>query len=536
MNGKSRPLMLLLIFMISIPPQAHAGGVVSSATPEATTIGAAVLEQGGNAVDAAIAISLALGVSEPAGSGLAGQTVMLVRSPSGVTEVIHGTTWSPARLPAKVTAAQLRRGHSAASVPSTPKVLDLALRRYGSGTFSWKELVAPAAALAEEGVILGPFRARAFQFYGAALAEQDAARRLFLHPEGRPWVAGDRFRQPVLGKTLRHLARAGAEDFYRGAIAQAIAEDMAANGGWITAEDLATFPEPAIVEPLRATYRGYEIATLPPPFGGWVLLQLLKVLEQMPLEPRQQPGAPRQLQLLEAMRIAHGTRAREPVPSFTNYEKDVAKKISTAEAARLWSEKGETTHFSVVDDQGWVVAVTQSIDSYFGAKVAHPTLGFLYNNYMQGFRLENDGSPYVLKPREMVLSSMAGAIVSEGGQPLLVLGSPGSERIISAVAQVTSQWLDGERNIERAVAAYRVHGTPKSTAFVEGPELPLALLRSLVRAGFSLERPRYGVSDSYLDPYFGGVHAIAWEGGRWVGAADPRRDGAAKASAAPEAP
>ena len=519
-------LTLALLLSLSIP--AGAGGVVSSATPEASVIGAAVLEQGGNAVDAAIAISLALGVSEPAGSGLAGQTVMLVRSPSGITEVIHGTTWSPGKLPAEVTANQLRRGHSAASVPSTPKVLDLALRRYGSGTFSWTELVAPAAELADEGVILGPFRARAFQFYGAALAEQDAARRLFLHPEGRPWVAGDRFRQPVLAQTLRRLAQAGAEDFYRGAIANAIAEDMAANGGWITAEDLATFPEPAIVEPLRARYRGYEIATLPPPFGGWVLLQLMKVLEQMPLEPRQQPGAPRQLQLLEAMRLAHGTRARDPVPSFTNYGEDIAKKISEAEAARLWSEKGETTHFSVVDDQGWVVAVTQSIDSYFGAKVAHPTLGFLYNNYMQGFRLEDDGSPYVLKPREMVLSSMTGTIVSEADQPLLVLGSPGSERIISAVAQVTSHWLDLSRNLKEAVGAYRVHGTPKNAAFIEGPALSQALLAGLVRAGFSLERPRYGVSDSYLDPYFGGVHAIAWEGGRWVGAADPRRDGAVR--------
>ncbi|MEY3041715.1 MAG: hypothetical protein RLZZ174_797, partial [Pseudomonadota bacterium] len=247
MNGKSLPLVLSLLFLISAAPASKAGGVVSSATPEATAMGAAVLEQGGNAVDAAIAISLALGVSEPAGSGLAGQTVMLVRSPSGVTEVIHGTTWSPAKLPAQVTAAQLHYGHSAASVPSTPKVLDLAHRRYGSGVLSWAELVEPAADLAEEGVILGPFRARAFQFYGAALAEQDAARRLFLNPEGRPWVVGDRFRQPVLAKTLRRLAGAGAEDFYRGTLAQAIAEDMAANGGWITAEDLATFPEPAIV-------------------------------------------------------------------------------------------------------------------------------------------------------------------------------------------------------------------------------------------------------------------------------------------------
>ena len=251
----------------------------------------------------------------------------------------------------------------------------------------------------------------------------------------------------------------------------------------------------------------------------------MKVLEQMPLEPRQEPGAPRQLQLLEAMRIAHGTRARDPVPSFTNYKEDVAKKISEAEAARLWSEKGETTHFSVVDDEGWVVAVTQSIDSYFGAKVAHPTLGFLYNNYMQGFRLEDDGSPYVLKGREMVLSSMSGTIVSRGNEPVLVLGSPGSARIISAVAQVTSFWVDIRPDIKAAIDAWRVHGLPSDLAYIEGPEVGLELLDYLVRHGFTLGRPRYGVSNSHLDPYFGGVHAIARQEGRWVGAADPRRDG-----------
>ena len=152
---KSAFLTLTLGLLLSLSIPTRAGGVVSSATPEATTIGAAVLEQGGNAVDAAIAISLALGVSEPAGSGLAGQTVMLVRSPSGVTEVVHGTTWSPAKLPAQVTANQLRRGHSAASVPSTPKVLDLALRRYGSGNFSWRFAVSVVDGGGVEAVVGG---------------------------------------------------------------------------------------------------------------------------------------------------------------------------------------------------------------------------------------------------------------------------------------------------------------------------------------------------------------------------------------------
>jgi gamma-glutamyltranspeptidase/glutathione hydrolase len=144
---------------------------------------------------------------------------------------------------------------------------------------------------------------------------------------------------------------------------------------------------------------------------------------------------------------------------------------------------------------------------------------------MQGFRLQDDGSPYVLKPREMVLSSMAGTIVSRQGSPLLVLGSPGSARIISAVAQVLSYWRDVDANIVRAVDAWRVHGYPDDRAYVEGPQLSSALLAGMAAQGFSLYRPTYGVSDSHYDPFFGGVHAIACEGDRWVGAADPRRDG-----------
>ena len=527
--GALRVLLLAMASTAGSSARAEASdvlGVVSAATPEAVAVGVEVLERGGNAVDAAIAVSLALGVSEPAGSGLAGQTVMLVREPDGTVEVVHGTTWSPANIPDDVTEAQLRYGHTAASVPSTPKVLDLARRRYGSGVLSWSDLVLPAARLAREGVRIGPFRARAFRFYGAELARQEAARAAYLRPDGRPWSEGDLFRQPLLARTLERLAEAGAEDFYTGGIARQIADDMAANGGWITAADLAEFPEPAIVAPLVTDYRGHEVATLPPPFGGWVLLQILEVLEQLPAATLAEDDDARRLALLRALHIGHRSRRESPVPDFTTWADDVARKISPEEARRLLDGAGETTHFSVVDAAGRVVAVTQSIDSYFGAKVAHPELGFLYNNYMQGFRLEDDGSPYVLKAREMVLSSMSGTIVSRDGEPVLVLGSPGSARIISAVAQVASYWIDVEADVEAAVAAWRVHAYPEASAWIEGPRLSPGLLSGLAGQGLTLERPRYGVSDSHFDPYFGGVHAIARQQGRWVGAADPRRDGA----------
>jgi gamma-glutamyltranspeptidase/glutathione hydrolase len=513
-------------------------GAVSSASPEATAAGVEILERGGNAIDAAVAVSLAIGVSEPAGSGIAGQTVMLVRPPGGEAFVINGTTWSPRSLPEDVTAEQLKYGHTAASVPSTLRVLDLAWRRFGSGEVPWAALLEPAIRVAEEGWVVGSFRQHAFRFYHENLVKQPAAAAIFSRADGLSYQAGEVFRQPLLARTLRRLAAAGADDFYRGEIAGQIAADMAVNGGWITARDLAEFPEPAILPALAGSYRGHEVYTLPPPFGGWVVLQILNVLEQADPSLLGADDAGRRLLLIEALRIGHGSRREHPIADYRDYREQVAQYISKAEAQQLLSQSrsasgaagagdsgGETTHFSVVDGDGLAVAVTQSIDSYFGARVVHPELGFLYNNYMQGFQVDDPAAPYALEPLQMPKSSMSATLVARDGQTRLVLGSPGSARIISAVAQTVSYWVDVAPDVESAVAAFRVHVIPPDEAFVEGPELPPDLLAGLADQGFRLLRPTYGVSDSQLDPYFGGIHALAFEQGSWTGAADPRRDG-----------
>ncbi len=524
---------LLLATLLPLPGQGQDqrfAGAVSSATPEATAAGVTILEAGGNAVDAAIAVSLALAVSEPAGSGIAGQTVMLIRDRDAEPVVVHGTTWSPATIPETVTREQLVYGHSAATVPSTPAVLDLAHKRFGSGEMPWSALFEPAIDIAEQGFTVGPFGARSFQRYAPQLAQQPAAASIFLRPDGQPWQSGERFRQPLLAATLRRLARHGAEDFYRGEIAQEIVADVAANGGWISAADLHDFPEPRIVPALRTDYRGHTVYSLPPPFGGWVMLQILELLEQMPAEELAGDDARRRLALLDAIAIAQDSRRQRPVSRFIDYADEIAGKISPATAEALLeayraTRGGETTHFSVIDGDGMAVSVTQSIDSFFGAHVAHPRLGFLYNNYMQNFRLEDDGSPFVLKAREMPLSSMSATIATRDGETVLVLGSPGSARIISAVAQVTSHWIDVGSGIDSAVAAFRVHVVPPDRAYVEGELLPPELLSGMARRQFRLARPAFGVSDSQLDAYFGGVHALALENGAWTGAADPRRDG-----------
>ncbi|MDX1555184.1 MAG: gamma-glutamyltransferase, partial [Xanthomonadales bacterium] len=234
--------------------------------------------------------------------------------------------------------------------------------------------------------------------------------------------------------------------------------------------------------------------------------------------------------LLDAMRIGHGSRRNEPVEDYLDYANDIKHRISKAQARRLLEayqrdQGGETTHFSVVDGGGMAVAVTQSIDSYFGARVAHSELGFLYNNYMQGFQVDDPEGSYYLTELQMPKSSMSASMLLQDGRPILVLGSPGSARIISAVAQVTSYWVDVEADIVAANGAFRVHVVPPDRAYVEGEELDAGLLAGLGARGLTLRRPAYGVSDGQLDPYFGGVHALAFENGSWTGAADPRRDG-----------
>lgn len=505
-------------------------GIVSSATPEATAAGVSILEAGGNAIDAAVAVSLTLGVTEPAGSGIAGQTVMLVKRAGEPAFVIQGTTWSPRSIPGDASEEQLSTGHTASTVPSTLRVLDFAHRKFGSGIQPWAELLQAAIDHAEQGFIVGPFRARAFRNYGDRLKQNPAAASIFINSDGLFYQAGDRLKQPLLAATLRRIAKAGAMDFYEGALAEEIVADVEANGGWISSRDLTAFPEPNVVPAIRSSYRGYDVETLPPPFGGWVVLQILNVLEQGSPNALGSDDDARRLELLDALRIGHGERRSDPVTNYCNYGELIERRTSKTEARRLLdalrtATGGETTHFSIVDFDGTAVAVTQSIDSYFGAKVAHPALGFLYNNYMQGFQVEDPAAPYYLAENEMPLSSMSATILSKDAKPELVLGSPGSARIISSVAQVTSHWVDIAAGIENAVAAFRVHVVPGDKAYVEGGELSPTLLSGLAQRGLTLKRPTYGVSDSQLDPYFGGVHALAFEDGRWTGAADPRRDG-----------
>jgi gamma-glutamyltranspeptidase/glutathione hydrolase len=401
------------------------------------------------------------------------------------------------------------------------------MRHYGSGQVTWADALAPAIRFAEQGFPITGFRHAAVVRDAETLAQDPAARGIYLI-DGRAPAEGATLRQPLLAETLRRLVRDGAMDFYTGAIAREIAADMQAAGGWITYDDLAQVAEPRVMAPVSTRDRGWDVYTLPPPAGGYAVLMALEALATAPARELAQVGTPRTRWLLRALRAAHASRREAPIRDLADPYGEVSARITSAHIRNLMRRRhgGETTHFTVVDASGMAVAVTQSIDSYFGARVAHPTLGFLYNNYMQSLERDDPTHPFALGPRTPPFSSMSATIVARDGQPHLALGSPGSARIISAVTQVTSHWIDVVAGVEAAVAAERVHVVPSNTAYLEQRDAPPDLLRAMGQDGFRLRRQTFGLVDNGLDPYFGGVHAVAREGAGWRGAADPRRDGA----------
>ncbi len=526
MKRASLGALAMLFGLASCPILAATGGVVSAATPEATAAGVEVLEAGGNAVDAAIAVQFALAVTEPAMSGLGGGTQVILKMPGQLPVVINGTTFAPRGVPTDATRQQLQHGRTAATIPSTVRVMEFLHRRYGSGRMPWASLLNDAVRYAEDGWVVGPFRARVYRRHEQDLRRDPVAARLFLTAGQYAPREGELVRMPVLAQTLRRLQTHGGMDFYTGAVAADIVADMAANGGWITAQDLAGLPEPRVVPAITTTYRGYDVYSLPPPAGGWVMLQALNLLERAPIEELSQPDETRMLHLLRALRLAHGARAAEPIGNLADYDAAVATRLSKQQAAERWRRPGgETTHFSIVDQDGMAIAVTTSIDSYFGGRAPSPKLGFFYNNYLQAFEVGQPDHPFALRPGAMPLSSMSAAIVTRDGEPMMVVGSPGSARIISAVSQVISYFTDVGSDVVAAVAAARVHALPDGQTYVESRELSAAFLQALGQAGFSLMQPEQDLVLNQRNAYFGGVHAVGLEALGWRGAADPRRDG-----------
>lgn len=500
-------------------------GMIATAHPDATAAGVSVLEAGGNAVDAAVAAAFALGVCEPAASGLGGQTMMLLRSAEQKrTIALDGSSRAPNRaVPGKVGKKERLRGHRATTVPSTPATLEYVRSRYG--TLPLDSVLAPAIRIAEEGYEVSELQSdltkRVFK-----LLRNGPAGPLFLKGGIKSYRKGEVLKQPVLARTLNRLAKNGVEDFYTGGIARLIHEDMIANGGLIRDDDLAQIPWPLERRPLSCRFGNLRVRTFPPPAAGRTLVQMLNILSHFDPK-RRDPDTPRGgLLLARVIRRAFLDRDDRPFdPDFypqveekrmvsRDYAERVARRLK-----RRTSLKGETTHLSVMDRWGNVVALTQSIERVYGSCVASPELGFLYNDYMSAFEHEDITHPYHLRPNAVPWASVAPTIVWKSGRPWLAIGSPGSERITPSILQVL---LRLERqSLYDAVEAPRLHCSLDGVVSLEASRVRDDVIEALEGYGYEIDE-----RDSYSF-YLGCVQAVMRERGTFVGVADPRRDGSA---------
>ena len=470
-------------------------GAISTASPEATNAGMYILKQGGNAVDAAIAISFVLGVTEPAMSGIGGGSQVILFIPGQEKPFsINGSTRSPILTPTDYAKDSLTN-HQRSTIPSTVKVMEFLFDHYASKKLSWATLLQPAIDHAQEGFILGPYRQKVYDKYLKKLQHG--------LPATSPWMIDSisgKVVQPALAKTLQIIASQGAKAFYEGEIADKIDQDMNDHNGWIRQKDLRDFPEPPIVESIHFSYKNYDIYTQPEPCGGWVVKEILQKLEDL-----ESAKSNRYLDhLIQAIQYGHNQRIRSAQPDVVN------------------SENGETTHFSIMDKDGMTIAITASINAYYGAGRAHPELGFLYNSYMDDFNYDDPANQYALGPGKMAYSSMSPSIVMKDGKVMMAIGSPGSARIISTVAQLVDRYISKRNPPSDLLNVPRVH-VYQSKLYLEDQD-SLAQLSPQIMVGLENISPSSDFEHHGLNAYFGGVHAIIRTNKELLSLADPRRD------------
>ena len=516
--------------------------MVASAFPQATEAGVRMLAQGGNAVDAACATGFALGVCEPQASGLGGQTVALVRA-DGETFALDGSS----RVPSLAHTERIekdrerRLGYRATTVPSTPATFGWLHGRYGR--LPWSEVLAPAIETARNGYAITPLQQRLQERELDQFNEIPgrSGARYFLRNGETPYEPGEIFRQPELADLLEVIARGGVEAFYQGAVAEQIDADMRANDGFLRADDLALIPWPIVRRPLQRRYRGVTLSTMPPPGAGRVLLLVMMMLNHLKTEALESANPANLHFFAESLRKAFLRRLGRPYDPNTYaqvrnktllsraYARGLADSIRDDVDATLPTvvpdidEFGETTHFSVMDAEGNAVSVTQSIELVYGSKAAANGLGFLYNNYLSALEVEEPSHPYYLRPGAVPWSTAAPTIVFREGQPWIALGSPGSERIFSSLAQVLVRIVDGSASLDAAIDAPRLHCSIGGQISLEAERFDPAVVERLLEAGYRVNE---------LDPYafyLGCVQAVLRRqtGPGFQGAADPRRDGSA---------
>ncbi|MFY9556714.1 MAG: gamma-glutamyltransferase [Blastocatellia bacterium] len=468
-------------------------GMVASTSEIASRVGVEIMQRGGNAVDAAVAVGLALAVTWPAAGNLGGGGFMMIRRANGDTEIIDYRERAPLAATrdmyldksGTVIKGASTVGYKAVGVPGTVAGLALALQRHGK--LKWSDVIEPARNLAAGGFTMSYHLARNLQGTETRklLAQFPDSNRIFLR-DGNFYQEGDRLVQPELAETLARLKAKGPREFYEGKTASMIAGDMKVNGGLITEKDLKEY-QPNVRKPLKGTYRGYEIVTMPPPSsGGAALLEMLNILEHYNLAELG-PGSSETIHLLvESQRRAFADRAefmgdadfvKVPVEGLISkkYAAELFKTIdpgfaTPSDKVRAGKpavyESTETTHFTVIDQEGNVVSNTYTLNGGYGSGVTARGTGVLLNNEMDDFT-SKPGVPNAygllqsennaIAPRKRPLSAMTPTIVMKDGRVWFAIGSPGGPTIINTVLQVIVNIVDFGMNIQQAIDAPRFH-------------------------------------------------------------------------------
>ncbi len=546
-------------FAASPAPAEGENGMVVTAQHIASKIGVDVLKNGGNAVDAAVAVGYVLAVVYPTAGNLGGGGFMTVRFKDGKTTFLDFRERAP--LASTKTMYLDDKGNPikgastdtylAVGVPGSVAGFEYAREKYGSK--KREELLAPAIKLAKEGFVLEQGDIESFADGNEKLARDPAAAKIFLK-DGKPLELGARLIQPDLAKSLTAISDEGAPAFYKGEIADLIVKASSANGGILARQDFEQY-QVRELEPVKCSYRGYDIVSSPPPSsGGLIICEILNVLEGYPVSYLGYGSAETVRLMVEAMRHAYVDRntalgdpdfVKNPVEKLTSkgYAKEIRARIDPYKAGvseKLkpsgFGESTETTHYSIIDKDGNAVAVTYTLNGSFGTgKVAEGT-GILLNNEMDDFTVKPgvanlygliQGDANSIEPRKSPLSSMSPTIVSKDGKPFMVIGSPGGSRIITITLEAIMNVIDHGMNLQEAIDAPRIHHQwLPDRVYMEPNALSPDTIRILTGMGYDV-----GVDENW--PIWGKAAGIlvggknlkeieAGGGARYYGAIDSR--------------
>ncbi|MCK5719549.1 MAG: gamma-glutamyltransferase [Thiomargarita sp.] len=548
-------------------------GMVVTEESLASQIGLKVLQQGGNAIDAAVTIGFVMAVTYPSAGNIGGGGFMLVHlAESKQIVAIDYRETAPTLAHKDMFLNEARQvdyqlsqfSHLAAGVPGTVAGLTLALEKYG--TFPLEKAIAPAIELAEQGFIVTPWLSQALLNHKDNLEKNPAAQAIFFKESGQLYQTGDLFIQTDLANTLKIIAKEGIQAFYQGKIAELIVTEMEANHGLISKADLAKY-KPIIREAVVGNYRGYEIYSMPlPSSGGIHIIQILNILEKDDIQSLGHNSAATIHIMSEAMKRAYADRSKYlgdadfvkvPVAALIskNYAIELRTKIpfslsNSGQQLSLvksnWNnlkatpskliapgklsitESDETTHYSVIDQAGNAVANTYTLNFSFGSGIMVANAGFLLNNEMDDFSAKpgvpnaygligNDANSIV--PHKRMLSSMSPTIVLKAGKPFLITGSPGGSRIITTTLQVIMNVIDHQMNIQEAVNAIRIHHQwlPDELRVEEGLNIDTLNLLTNIGHKIKIKKTMGAASSILIDP----------NSGVFFGAVDPRKSGLA---------